>query len=63
MSQQSLRGHEADAEVVSEWTIRVCEECGRRAAPACNFHPEAYIVGIRVVPKDPERFTEEVGPE
>lgn len=49
-------------EVVSEWRLRVCEVCGRRAAPWCQLHPEALVMSIRVVPADAERFREDIGP-
>lgn len=49
-------------QIVSEWSIRVCTVCGRRCTkPGCAIHPDEPWVMVRVVPKDIERFREEVG--
>jgi hypothetical protein len=47
--------------IQAEWSIKVCPICGRRTAPLCQLHPDEGWVTIRVVPKDIERFHEEVG--
>lgn len=49
--------------VQQEWRLTVCEVCGRRVSPYCPVHPEALAVKVTVVPKDPEKFREEVGGE